>query len=58
MVNRIATAKRFHVHKTREIHFDVLIALAARRIGAVLISSNRADFTAIREVMNFKLICW
>jgi len=58
MVNRIATAKRFDVHKTREIHFDVLIALAARRIGAVVISSNRADFTAIREVMNFKLICW
>ena len=58
MVNRIATAKRFDVHKTREIHFDVLIALAARRIGAVVISSNRADFTAIGEMMNFKLICW
>ena len=58
MVNRIATAKRFDIHKTREIHFDVLIALAARRIGAVVISSNRADFTAIGEMMNFKLICW
>ena len=58
LVNRIATARRFDIHKTREIHFDVLIALSARRIGAAVITSNRADFTAIREFINFKLICW
>ena len=58
LVNRIATARRFDIHKTREIHFDVLIALSARRIGAAVITCNRADFTAIREFINFKLICW
>jgi predicted nucleic acid-binding protein len=58
LVNRIASARRFDIHKTREIHFDVLVALSARRIGAVVITCNRADFTTIREVMNFKLICW
>ena len=58
LVNRIATARRFDIHKTREIHFDVLIALSARRIGAAVITCNGADFTAIREFRNFKLICW
>jgi len=58
VVNRIATAKHFDIHKTREIHFDVLIALSARRIGAVIITCNGADFTAVRQFMNFKLICW
>jgi len=58
LVNRISTARRFDIHKTREIHFDVLIALSARRIGAAVITCNVGDFTAIREFMNFKLICW
>ena len=58
VVNKIATAKHFDIHKTREIHFDVLIALSARRIGAVVITCNAADFTAVRQFMNFKLICW
>jgi len=58
LVNRIATARRFDIHKTREIHLDVLIALSARRIGAAVITCNRVDFTAIREFINFKLICW
>ena len=55
MVNRIATAKRFDVHKTREIHFDVLIALSARRIGAVLITCNAADFRTIHAFFEFEL---
>lgn len=57
IVNRLANAKRFDIHKTRGIHFDVLIALTASRIGAVLITCNAADFTAIRQFMNFKLLC-
>ena len=58
MVNKIAAAKHFDIHKTREIHFDVLIALSARRIGALVITCNRRDFTTVHEFMNFKLICW
>jgi predicted nucleic acid-binding protein len=58
IVSRLATSSGYDVHKTREIHFDVLIALTARRIGATVITSNAADFTAIRECTNFKLVCW
>ena len=58
LVNRIASANHFDIHKTREIHFDVLIALSARRIGAIVITCNSGDFTAIREFVNFRLMCW
>ena len=58
IVNRPATAKKYDIRKTREIHFDVLIALTARRIGAVVITCNSADFTAIRQFVIFELICW
>jgi predicted nucleic acid-binding protein len=58
IVNRIITAKRYDINKTRELHFDVLIALTARRIGAYLITCNVDDFTAIRETLDFNLVCW
>jgi len=58
IVSRLVAAKRFDIHKTREIHFDVLIALTARRIGACLITCNADDFTAIREFLDFNLVCW
>ncbi len=58
IVGRLARAKGYDIHKTREIHFDVLIAMTARRIGAYLITSDADDFTAIRQVIDFNLICW
>ena len=58
IVSRLAAAKGYEIHKTREIHFDVLIALTARRIGALLITSNASDFEAIREFLDFGLVCW
>jgi predicted nucleic acid-binding protein len=58
IVNRIATARGYDVHKTRELHFDVLIALTGRRIGAYLITCNVNDFTAVREFLDFNLVCW
>lgn len=58
IVNRIAASKGYDVHKTREIHFDVLIALTARRIGATVITCNADDFTIVRHFSNFKLVCW
>ena len=58
IVNRLVASKGFDVHKTREIHFDVLIALTARRIGAYLITCNVDDFTAVHEFLDFKLLCW
>lgn len=35
-----------------------LIALSARRIGAVVITSNRADFERIRACYGFELYFW
>jgi predicted nucleic acid-binding protein len=58
IVNRIAAVKGYDIHKTRELHFDVLIALTARRIGAHLITCNGDDFTAVREYLDFNLVCW
>jgi predicted nucleic acid-binding protein len=58
IVNRIAASNGYDIHKTREIHFDVLIALTARRIGATVITCNAVDFAAIRKFTNFELACW
>lgn len=58
IVSRLVGAKGYDIHKTRELHFDVLIALTARRIGAYLITSNGADFRAINDFLDFNLICW
>jgi hypothetical protein len=58
IVNRIAAVKGFDINKTREFHFDMLIALTARRIGAHLITCTFADFTPIRKTLNFNLVCW
>jgi predicted nucleic acid-binding protein len=58
VVNRLVATKGHDIHKTREIHFDVLIALTARRIGAYLITCNVEDFTAVRRYINFNLVCW
>lgn len=54
----LADRHGFEIHKLREIHFDVLIALTARRLGAHLITCNARDFQAIRALLPFKLICW
>lgn len=58
IVCHLVTERGFDVHKTREIHFDVLIALAAKRIGAFLITTNARDFEAIQRYVDFELICW
>lgn len=48
----------YDVNKTREIHFEVLIELTARRIGAYLITCNSKDLIAIQRYVGFELICW
>ena len=58
IVNRLVAAKGYDIHKTRELHFDVLIALTARRIGAYLIKCNVDDFIAVRKCLDFNLVCW
>ena len=58
IVGRLMSERRYDDRKAKEIHFDVLIAMTARKIGAYLITCDADDFTAIREIMNFNLICW
>jgi len=57
----LATIQKDHgyePHKLRDMHFDVLIALTARSNGALLVTSNRADFELIRNYRDFKLEVW
>ena len=58
IVSRIAAAIHYDARETREIHFDVLIALGARQIGAVLITRNATDFKTVFGFMKFNLVCW
>lgn len=58
IVSRLVAARGYDIHKAREVHFDVLIALTARRIGAYLITCDAGDFTAIRDFVDFSLVCW
>lgn len=58
IVRHLVAEHGYDVHKTREIHFDVLIALTARRIGAYLVTCNSKDFIAIQRYVDFELICW
>jgi predicted nucleic acid-binding protein len=58
IVCHLVTQRGYDVHKSREIHFDVLIALAAKRIGGFLITTNVKDFEAVQRYVDFELIRW
>jgi predicted nucleic acid-binding protein len=58
LLHRMNEGKRFSPEKLRDLHFDVLIALTARNYGAVIITSNRADFELIRRYKEFYLEIW
>lgn len=55
---KLRARKGFSPEKLRDLHFDVLIALTARSNGALLITSNRADFEMIHQVRKFRLEIW
>jgi predicted nucleic acid-binding protein len=57
-LNAMRRRQHYEVNKLRELAFDMLIALTARSIGATLITSNEADFQAIRRHLSFPLLCW
>jgi predicted nucleic acid-binding protein len=58
MLARIRADHGFTPAKLRDLHFDVLIALAARSHGARLITTNRRDFEMIRSYREFNLEAW
>lgn len=42
----------------RALQNDLLIALTARRNGAVLITEDRKDFETIRRYLDFQILYW
>ena len=58
ILSKIYRKRGFNPQKLRDLHFDVLIALTARRWGATLITSNREDFELIRPYVNAALEFW
>ena len=58
IVSHLVAERGYDVNKTREIHFDVLIALTARRTGAYLVTCNSKNFIAIQSYVGCELICW
>ena len=50
--------KGFTSAKLRDLHFDVLIALTARSIGARVVTSDRSDFELIASYMPIQLEIW
>ncbi len=58
ILNILRKRRHYDAAKIGELAFDVLIALAARSIGATLITCNETDFQAIRRHLSFNLLCW
>lgn len=58
ILSRIYKDKGYPPSKLRDLHLDVLIALSARAVGALLITSNRADFELIRRYRHFEMEVW
>lgn len=53
---QLQAKKGYDLKKSFSLSNDVLIALTARNIGATLITQNRKDFQAIKEVKDFDLM--
>jgi predicted nucleic acid-binding protein len=58
LLGKMRVDKGFTPEKLRDLHFDLLIALTARTVGARLITSNRGDFELIKSYRDFHLEVW
>ena len=56
ILQRLRKTQGFDRHKLRELHFDALIALTARAVGATLVTCNRDDFELLRRQERFELL--
>jgi hypothetical protein len=56
VLRRLQEQKGYDLHKVYSLANDVLIALCARRIGAILLTQNAKDFEAIHEFLAFSFI--
>lgn len=55
---KIRSDKGLDAEKLRDLHFDLLIALTARSVGARLVTSDRADFELIASYRKVQLEIW
>jgi len=58
LLGKIHVAKGLGSEKLRDLHFDLLIALTARSVGARLVTSNREDFELIASYRKLQLEIW
>jgi predicted nucleic acid-binding protein len=58
MLQRLRKARGYEAPKLRDLHFDALIALTARAVGAVVVTCNRGDFEVLRKEEPFELLVW
>lgn len=58
ILSRLSEKKGYSSEKLRDLHFDALIALSARSMGAWVITLDGRDFEEIRRLRGFKLIVW
>jgi len=56
LLRRLQEEKGYDLSKAYSLVNDVLIALSARRIGAMVITRNAKDFEAIRDLRPFDLM--
>jgi predicted nucleic acid-binding protein len=58
LLAKLRTRKGYDSRKLRDLHFDTLIALTARAIGASVITCDGDDFGEIRRLSPFDLVVW
>ena len=58
ILERLRKKRGYETKKLRDLHFDALIALTARAVGAQLITCNGDDFAALRTEEPFELVVW
>lgn len=56
VLRRLQTDRGYSLSAGHSIVNDVLIALSARSIGAIVITQNEADFNTIRAARPFELL--
>jgi predicted nucleic acid-binding protein len=58
ILERLRRRHGYDAAKARDLHFDALIAMTARAIGALVITCNGKDFETLRAEERFDLEVW
>lgn len=58
ILDRLRRKHGYEARKLRDLHFDALIALTGRAVGATVITCNAEDFEALRSEEPFDLLAW